>query len=111
SSGKKLIELVESTHSIASRKTQAQGYGGTGRNAELVMNSSLSTRSLRVDCTCCTMHNSIVDTIFDEGGRIGEVKETLDIRLIVGEEHSRDIFSILICTLPCQSIASDAGVL
>ena len=57
------------------------------------------------------MHNGIVDTILDERRRIGDVKESLDICLIVCEKHGRDTFSIIMCILPRQYIASDAGVL
>ena len=57
------------------------------------------------------MHNGIVDTILDESRLIWEVKETLDIRLIVGEEHGRDTCSIIFCAFPRQYIAPDAGVL
>ncbi len=57
------------------------------------------------------MHNGIVDTILDERRLIWEVKETLDIRLIVGEEHGRDTCSIIFCAFPRQYIAPDAGVL
>ena len=75
------------------------------------MHSRFGASSLRVDGISCTMHNGIVDAIFDERRRIGNVEETLDIRLIIGEEQGRDTVSILTRALIRQRVAPNAGVL
>src|SRR5260221_6265122 len=111
--GKKLVERVESSHPIPipGRKTQAHRGDGIRWNAELVMHSHFGASSLRVDGTSCTAHNGIVDAIFDERRRIGNVEETPDIRLIVGEEQGRGTTTMLTRTLTCQRVTSNAGVL
>src|SRR5215472_513372 len=113
SRGKKLVERVESPHSIpiAGQKTQTHRHCGTWGNTELVMHSCFGAGSLRVDGTSYTIHNSIGDTILDEGRRIGRVVETLEIRLIVGEEQGRDTNSMLARTFTHQHVTPDAGVI
>src|SRR5260370_18175412 len=73
------------------------------------MHSRFGASSLRVDGTGCAVHNGIVDAILDERRRIGNVEETLGIRLIVSEEQDRETVSMLARALTRERVAPGAG--
>src|SRR5260370_8899022 len=75
------------------------------------MHGRFGASSLRVDGTGCAVHNGIVDAILDERRRIGNVEETLGIRLIVSEEQDRETVSMLARALTRERLAPGAGAL